>query len=58
VGVVAEAVGVTGVGAPLLVSLVGAEVGNHDGNGRILNGAVTSVRAIPGRSNLEARATA
>jgi len=58
VRVVTVLIPVSGVRAPLLVSLVGAQVGNHDRNWGVLNGAVARVYTVTGRGDLEARSTA
>jgi len=56
VRMVAVSIGISGVRAPLLVTVIRAQVGNHDCNGSVLNSAGSGVDAVAGRGDLEASA--
>jgi hypothetical protein len=58
VGAVTVLVDVTGIWAPLLVADVGAKVGNHHSDGRVLNSAVPGVNAVAGGGELVASSAA
>lgn len=55
---VAVLIRVSGVRAPLLISVIGAKIGYHDGDGRVLDSTRSRVNAIASRSKLVASATA
>jgi len=57
VGVVAPRVGVSWVWAPDFVSFVRTQIGDHDGDGSILNGTRRAIGAVSSGSDLKAGST-